>query len=149
MTRFTKGFSNAAQLASRSLDEQLDCMRRSQTFGLDSELREELGEVWNVCRTGSWDGHKVLPVTQDTLKQVYDLLEELPYGFLSPSLSVEHNGALSLTWDTGRNWEITLSISNGIIYYGAILGFNHHQGRYVLVDGWPRPLFSLIQRIVD
>lgn len=149
MTSFTKGFSDAAKLASRSLGEQVDCMRRSQTFGLDSELREDLGEVWSECQTGNWDGHKALPVTQDTLKQVYELLEELPDEFPAPSLSADPDGALALEWYTARDRQISVSIIDGEIHYAAKLGANRHHGSYVLVDGWPRSLFSLIQKIAD
>lgn len=147
MTRFTRGFSDAAQLASRSLVEQVDGMRRSQTFGLDSDLREELGDVWSECQTENWDGYKALPVAKETLKQVYELLEELPEDFPSPSLSADPDGALALEWYTTKERQISVSIIEGEIHYAAKLGSNRHHGNYVLVDGWPKSLFSLIQKI--
>lgn len=149
MTRFTKGFSDAAQLARRSLVEQVDGMRRSQTFGLDSELREELGNVWSECQTGNWDGYKALPVTKETLIQVYELLEELPEEFSIPSLSADPDGAFALEWYTSKDRQVTVSIIDGEIHYAARLGSNRHHGNYVLVDGWPKSLISLIQRIAD
>ena len=149
MTRFTRGFSVTAQMARRSLVEQVDGMRRSQTFGLDSDLREELGDVWSECQTGNWDGHKALPVTKETLRQVYELLEELPDEFPSPSLSADPDGALALEWYTCKDRQIAVSIIDGEIHYAAKLGSERHHGSYVLVDGWPRSLFLLIQRMAD
>jgi hypothetical protein len=147
MTRFTTGFSDAAQMASRYLVEQVNGMRRSQTFGLDSELREELGDVWSECQTDNWDGYKALPVSQDTLRQVYELLEELPDDFPAPSLSADPDGALALEWYTSKDRQISVSIIDGEIHYAAKLGSERHHGNYLLVDGWPKSLFSLIQKI--
>lgn len=147
MTRLTRGFSDAAQMASRSLVEQVDGMRRSHTFGLDSELREELGDVWSECQIQNWDGYKALPVAKDTLKQVYELLEELPDDFPAPSLSADPDGALSLEWYTSKARQISVSIIDGEIHYAAKLGSERHHGNYLLVDGWPKSLFSLIEKI--
>lgn len=149
MTRFTTGFSDAAQLVNRSMIAQVNGLRRSQTFGLDSQLREELGEVWSECQADNWDGHKALPVSKESLRLVYELLEELPDSFPEPSLSADPDGALALEWYSSKDRQIVISISDGEIHYAAKLGPNRHHGKYVIVDGWPRSLFSLIQKIAS
>ena len=147
MTRFTTGFSDAAQMASQYLVEHVNGMRRSQTFGLDSKLREERGDVWSECQTVNWDGYKALPVSQNTLRQVYELLEELPDNFPAPSLSADPDGALALEWYACKDRQIAVRIIDGEIHYAAKLGSERHHGNYVLVYGWPKSLFSLIQKI--
>ncbi len=98
MTRITTGFSDAARTVSQSIEAQSSVLRCSETFGLDSRLREELAEVWGECQEPNWDGFKGLPVSRDTLRQVYHLLEEIPGTLAAPSLSAHPDGAISLEW---------------------------------------------------
>ena len=147
MTRFTTGFSDAARTVSQSMEAQTSGLRCSETFGLDSQLREELAEVWVECQEPNWDGHKGLPISRETLRQVYFLLEELPSNVPAPSLSAHPDGAIAMEWYRSKNRQIVLSVIDGEIHYAARLGTNRHHGSFAIVDGWPSSLLSLISKI--
>lgn len=147
MTRFTTGFSDAARTVSQSMAAQTSGLRCSETFGLDSQLREELAEVWGECQSPNWDGFRGLPISRETLRQVYFLLEELPSNVPAPGLSAHPDGAIALEWYCSKNRQILLSVIDGEIHYAAKLGANRHHGSFTIVNGWPKSLLSLISKI--
>jgi hypothetical protein len=147
MTRITTGFSQAARAVSQSLGAQSSGLRCSETFGLDSDLREELAEIWGECQDPNWDGHKGLPISKDTLRQVYHLLEEIPTNLPAPSLSAHPDGAIAMEWYQAKNRQIVLSVIDAEIHYAAKRGANRHHGSFAIVDGWPKSLLSLISKI--
>jgi hypothetical protein len=147
MTRITTGFSDAARTVSQSMEAQSSGLRCSETFGLDSQLREELAEVWGECQEPNWDGFSGLPVSRDTLRQVYHLLEEIPTSMIAPSLSAHPDGAIAMEWYQSKNRQIVLSVIDGEIHYAAKLGANRHHGSFAIIDGWPKSLLSLIFKI--
>jgi hypothetical protein len=147
MTRFTTGFSDAARTVSQSMEAQTSGLRCSETFGIDNQLREELAEVWGECQHPNWDGFRGLPISRETLRQVYHLLEEIPNSIAPPSLSAHPDGAIAMEWYRSKNRQILLSVIDGEIHYAAKLGANRHHGSFTIVDGWPRSLLSLISKI--
>jgi hypothetical protein len=149
MTQITIGFSDAARTVSQSMDAQSSGFRCSETFGLDSQLREELAEVWGECQEPNWDGYKGQPISRDTLRQVYYLLEEIPTGIAAPSLSAHPDGAIAMEWYKSKNRQIVLSVIDGEIHYAAKCGANRHHGSFAIVDGWPKSLLSLISKIAE
>jgi len=122
-------------------------LRCSETFGLDSHLREELAEVWGESQDPNWDGYSGLPISRENLRQVYHLLEEIPTSIAAPSLSAHPDGAIAMEWYVSKNRQILLSVIDGEIHYAAKLGANRHHGSFTIVDGWPSSLLSLISKI--
>jgi hypothetical protein len=110
-------------------------------------LREELADIWGECQESNWDGFRGLPVSRDTLRQVYHLLEEIPTYITAPSLSAHPDGAIAMEWYQSKNRQIVLSVIDGEIHYAAKLGANRHHGSFATIDGWPKSLMSLISKI--
>jgi hypothetical protein len=147
MTRITTGFSDAARTVSQAMEIQSRGLRCSEIFGLDSQLREELADIWGECQESNWDGHNGLPVSRDTLREVYRLLEEIPKYITAPSLSAHPDGAIAMEWYQSKNRQIDLSVVDGEIHYAAKFGANRHHGSFAIIDGWPKSLLSLIVKI--
>lgn len=98
------------------------------------------------------NGFRGLPVSRDTLRQVYHLLEEIPTDITAPSLSAHPDGAIAMEWYLSKNRQIVLSVVDGEIHYAAKFGANRHHGSFAIVDGWPiekSAQLMLAQNIAD
>jgi len=144
----TLGFSDAAQFVEDSARRGRQHLNESSAFGIDSAVRDELATVWEDCRTPNWDGFGALPVSQETLRHAYVLLETLPLGFPAPSIGAEPDGQLTLEWYRSPRRTLSLSVDPvGDLHYAAIFGPNRAFGTEAFFDEIPTSILQLIQRL--
>lgn len=144
----TAGFSETAQSLENYRRQEQSRWREAESFGLRSQLREELGDVWEECRGSNWDGHQAIPVSQESLRYTYQLLEVLPLDLPSPSLSAEPCGELTLEWYASARRLLSVSVSaDGELHFAALLGPNRIYGTEVFQGQLPRTLVKLVQEV--
>jgi len=140
------GFSPAAHFLEATARQTRINSRR--IFNLDSPLRDELGEISNLCRVANWDGHGALAVSQDTLMAVYCLLESFPIGYPPPSIGAEPDGQITLEWYKSPRKTLSVSVdSNGYLHYAALSGPNKLFGSMAFYNEMPQPLLRLISEV--
>jgi len=144
----SRGFSDEARFIE---DETLRDRRRlhqSCAFGMDSVLREELGEVWSECRVSDWDGYDAIPVSQDALRCMYEFLESLPLGFPRPTIGADPQGHFSAEWYRAPRRVLTVSVTeDGLLHYATLLGANKACGTEAFYGEVPEAIQSLIRRV--
>jgi hypothetical protein len=109
---------------------------------------DELGQVWEECRHANWDGYQALPVSQDTLRNTYCVIESLPLGFPAPTVGAEPTGALTLEWYQSPRRTLSISVTEqGDLFYAALFGPNRIHGREVFFGEVPRIILELVRRV--
>ncbi|MBI3860672.1 MAG: hypothetical protein HY290_02120 [Planctomycetia bacterium] len=145
---FTPGFSTAAHFVERVTSSSRQQLQESNTFGLDSALRDELATVWGQCQTPNWDGFGALPVSAETLRNAYQFLEALPPGIPSPSVGAEPDGDLTLEWHRSPRRTLSISVSpTGDLHFAALFGSSRYYGTEVFFGDVPDGILDLIRRV--
>ncbi len=144
----TPGFSEAAQHVEHETQQSRRRLNESNVFGIESTLREELGEVWEQCREPNWDGYDAQAVSHDSLRNTYVFLESLPLGTPAPSVGAEPDGSLTLEWHRSPRRTLSVSVSpDGDLHYAALFGPNREYGTEVFFGEIPERILALIQRV--
>lgn len=108
----------------------------------------ELGTVWSECSAPNWDGFGAVAVSQDTLRNMYCLVESLPPGFPVPSVGAEPDGSLTLDWYHSPRRTVSVSTNEtGELHYAALLGPNRHFGTEVLSGEVPERIRALVDEV--
>lgn len=148
MSTKTIGFSSEARFVDEYQRREQEHLRASQTFGLRSELREELADLWSECREANWDGFQGRAVPQDVLRNTYQLLETLPAGVPAPALGAEPDGQITLEWHRNSRRLLSVSVTpEGDLHYAALLGPSRVYGTEVCFGHWPRLIIDLIHKV--
>jgi hypothetical protein len=149
MTRLlTPGFSEEAEFVEKAASSGREQLRESNTFGLDSTLRDELATVWDECRDPNWDGFGALPVGEDTLRNAYRFLEGLPAGVPAPSIGAEPDGDLTLEWHRSARRSLSISVSAaGELHIAGLFGPSRVYGTEAFFGDVPRSILDLIRRV--
>src|SRR3954462_4136738 len=95
----TPGSSEAA----RFVDEQTKLGRTMlrQTVSFGDKRKAALGTLYDIYQDGQrrgWDGYDALPISQESHSYAYRLIENLPLGAPTPSVSADPDGHISLEW---------------------------------------------------
>lgn len=144
----TSGLSETARLLENATSNVRNRLRDSVMLGLDSTVFDELADVWDACREPDWDGHNALPVSQDTLRNTYSLLEALPPGFPTPSVGAEPDGQLTLEWHRSPRRTLSVSVSpEGDLHYAALFGPARQYGTEAFFSEVPETILNLIRRV--
>ena len=142
--------SDAAQYVDGEFVEGRRRLRGLHAVGIGSNLRDELGSVWEECREPNWDGYGALPVVQDTLRNAYQFLESLPTDIPAPSIGAEPDGDLSLEWHRSPRRTMSVSVSaDAGIHYAALVGANRSYGTEALYGEVPKTVLDLIRRVLE
>jgi hypothetical protein len=145
---FTRGFSEAARYVENETQEQRRRLQESNAFGIESTLREELGEIWEQCRDPNWDGFGSLAVNNDTLRNTYVFLESLPLGTPGPSVGAEPDGSFTLEWHRSPRRTLSVSVSpDGDLHFAAIFGPSRVYGTEAFFGEIPDNILALIRRV--
>lgn len=148
MSMTTAGFSDAARSVDDYRRQEVSWLRNSEAFGLNSRLYEELAEVWGDCQQENWDGHSALPVSRETLRNAYELLEMLPSDLPTPSISAEADGLLTLEWYCSPTRLLSVSISpENELHYAALFGLNRTYGTEIVFGQWPSTILEMIKKV--
>jgi hypothetical protein len=143
----TDGFSEVAKAVAEATGKARRRLAQTNALGNES-LFEELGTVWDECRQPGWDGYDAFPVTQDTLRNTYILLESLPLGCPSPSIAAEPDGDLTVEWHRSPYHTLSVSVTPiGELHYAALLGPNQSYGTEVFFGEIPERILSLIRQV--
>ncbi|MCH8043315.1 MAG: hypothetical protein IID44_06310 [Planctomycetes bacterium] len=148
-TLLRRGFSDAAHFIEKIASDSRRFLHKSSAIGNESVLRsDELATVWNECREANWDGFGAMPVTQETLRNAYILLESLPLGFPAPSISAEPDGDLTLEWHRSARRTLSVSVTaDGYLHYAALLGASRVYGTEAFFDEIPDAIRDLVYRV--
>ena len=147
----TKGFSDTAQFVDRTRSEAWSELRRdSMMLGLDSAVFQELADVAKECREPDWDGYGAQPVSQETLRTAFCVLQALPLGFPAPAVGAEPDGQLTLDWYRSLRRTLSVSVSpEGELHYAALSGPNRSYGTEAFIDEVPATILNLIRRVCE
>jgi hypothetical protein len=141
------GFSQAAEFLDNAKREALKRFRDSAAFSKQPAF-DELGEVWNECRTANWDAHCAEPIESETLRNAYRFIEALPFGYPLPSVGAEPDGHLTLEWYRATNWLLSVSVSpEGVLYYAVLLGDEDPRGSCRFDGEVPETILYWIRRV--
>lgn len=146
----TPGFGDAAEYVSNTVQDWRRHLHESRSLGVGGALHEELGAVWDECRSADWDGFGAQPVDNDTLRNTYRLLESLPLGFPIPSIGSEPDGSMTLEWHRSARRTLSVSVApDGNLHYAALLGPNRTYGTEAFFGEVPESILDLIRRVYE
>ncbi|MGI8980922.1 MAG: hypothetical protein ACR2FY_16975 [Pirellulaceae bacterium] len=142
-----RGFSKPAIY----LDQRFNTLRHQQreavTFSRQPAY-DALWEAWQPCKVANWDGEGAEAIEQVTYQNAYRLIEALPSGFPSPTVTAEPDGHISLEWYRHPRQILTVSISpEGTLYWAALVGSEDPRGSCRLFDEFPETLRHWIARV--
>lgn len=144
----TPGFSDAARYIQETTKKDRRYLHDSNVFGVEGAVRNELSAVWEQCREPNWDAFGALPVSQDTLRNAYVLLESLPLGFPVPSVGAEPDGDLTFEWHRSTRRTLSISInSEGDLHYSGLFGPSRVYGTEAFFGDVPDSILNLIRRV--
>jgi len=143
----TPAFSEEARAVAKATHEQQ--RRLSQTNALGKNpLFEELATVWEECRHAGWDSYGAVAVSQDALRNAFELIESLPLGFPRPSIGAEPDGDLTLEWHHSPRRTLSVSVTpHGELHFSALLGPNRVFGTEAFFGETPRRIRDLITQV--
>lgn len=143
----TAGFSPEAEFVAKATRAGYRRLQSSNALGIEPSL-DELGTVWEECRLPNWDGYGAAPVSQDTLRNTYTLLESLPLGMPRPSIGAEPDGQLTLEWHRSSRRTLSVSVTpDGELHFAALLGPNRVYGTEVFFGDVPQRILELIRQV--
>lgn len=143
----TAGFSPEAELVAKAARSGQRRLQSSNALGIEPVL-DELGTVWEECRLPDWDGYGAAPVSQDTLRNAYILLDSFPLGFPHPSIGAEPDGQLTLEWHHSPRRTLSVSVTpDGELHFAALLGPNRVYGTEVFFGAVPQRILELIRQV--
>jgi hypothetical protein len=147
----TRGASLTAQFVERQVEGIRRELRNSHFFGQDSKaIFEDLFDVAERCRNADWDGCGATPVSDETFRQSYRVLESLPLGTRQPSVGVEPDGHITFEWYRSPKRTLSVSVSqDGNLHYSALLGPNTAFGTEAFFGEIPKPILDLVNRVVS
>jgi hypothetical protein len=144
----TPGFSDAAVYVDEVTRRPRMKLHESHVFEIGSALRDELATVWEECREPNWDGFGALPVSQETLQNVYRLLESLPLDCPAPSIGAEPDGALTLEWHRSARRTLSVSVGDdGNLHFAGLFGPNRAYGTEAFFGEVSKTILELIRRV--
>jgi hypothetical protein len=147
MRAATLGFSNEAKHVANATRKGYQHLQSSNAIGIEP-VREELGTVWEECRTPNWDGYGAAAVSQDSLRNTYLLLESLPLASPRPSIGAEPDGELTLEWHHSPRRTLSVSVSPaGELHFAALLGPNRVYGTEAFFGEVPERILELIKQV--
>src|SRR5277367_4281772 len=124
--------------------------RRFQSEFLATDCKKMLEELFAVseeCEKPNWDGYGALPITSETYKVAYRLIETLPPGIAPFSIGAEPDGHITLEWYRDPRHVLSISIrSEGDLHYAALLGLSTRMGTEPFLGEVPEVVLNLISK---
>lgn len=143
----TRASSETASYAVTQLDAGRRHLQNSYSVGLGSVFHELIA-VAEECSEPDWDGYGAEPVSDESYRTAYRLLEALPLGTSAPTVGADPDGQLTLEWH--RSPRRTLSISSSSqneLHYAALIGPNRAFGMEAFFGEVPARVVELIRRV--
>jgi hypothetical protein len=143
----TMGSSPTAKDIAKIAQNNANHFSQSITLGPQSAFTE-LMELWDDCKTPSWDGYNAFPVEEKTVKNTWDVIKALPLGYPLPSFGAEPDGHITLEWYLNPCWILSVSVSpEGYLYYAALFGDSTINGTEYFLGYIPTKILDLIKQV--
>jgi|GEM_PF-385555 uncharacterized protein (TIGR04255 family) len=144
----TPAFSDEAKIVAEATHMERRLLTHTNAPLGKRPLFDELATVWEECRHPNWDGYGAQPVSQDTLRHAYVLIESLPLGCPAPSIGAEPEGELTLEWYRSPRRALSVSVTPyGELYFAALLGPNRFYGTEAHFGEIPERILDLISQV--
>jgi hypothetical protein len=144
----TPAFSDEARIVAEATHAERRRLTHTNAPLGKKPLFDELGAVWEECRRPNWDGYGAQPVSQDTLRNAYVLIESLPLGCPGPSIGAEPDGELTLEWHCSPRRTLSVSVTPyGELHFAALLGPNRFYGTEAYFGEIPDRILNLISQV--
>jgi hypothetical protein len=154
LVSFGASGSRATSDTARFVSEQALWGRRhlqeSFTLGLRGKgAFDDLSRLYKECLEPNWDGYNALPITEDTYRLTYELVEALPLSTPPPSFGAEPDGHITLEWYCSPRRTLSVSVSpESELHYAALLGDSKAYGTEPFFGNAPKTLVDLIHRVM-
>jgi hypothetical protein len=143
----TRGFSNAAIYLEDTTRRVKQRRQEAVTFSRQSAY-EALWEAWQPCKEPNWDGEGADAVEREAFQTAYLLIESLPSGIPSPTITAEPDGHLNFEWYKNPRRILSVSISpDGTLYWAALVGSEDPRGSCQFNGEFPKTLLYWIGRV--
>src|SRR5262245_53751504 len=125
-------------------------LQESFTLGLRGKgAFYDLARVYEECLVPNWDGYNAMPITDDTYRLTYELLEALPLSTPPPSFGAEPDGHITLEWYCSPKRTLSVSVSpEGELHYAALVGDSKAYGTEPFFGDAPKAIVDLIHRVM-
>lgn len=145
----TPGSSEEARFVHEQTQLGRNLLLQSVSFGTKTkEALESLYDVLDGGQTRGWDGYDALPVSQDSYSYAYRLIENLPLGAPTPSISADPDGHVSLEWYRSPRRLLSVSVSaEGELHFAALIGTSRIHGVEPFSTELPKTIADLISRV--
>lgn len=141
------GFSDAADYLTKTEQELNDRQRESVTFSRQTAI-DAIWEVWLPCKEPNWDGENAIAISETTFENAYRLIDALPHGFPSPTVTAEPDGHLNLEWYKNPRRILSVSVSpRSLLHWAALIGSEDPRGSCRFFDEVPKSLRYYIGRV--
>jgi len=111
---------------------------------------DALLDLVNETREAGWDGGDAVPVREETIKRVWDLLGALPPQVPMPEISAEPDGDVALDWIFDRERQVSVSVRhNGELHFAGLFGGGRKvHGADVFSGEVPPMVLSAIEQLI-
>jgi len=145
----TRGTSDAARHIADQLQTGRRHLQNSVSFGFaEKSALNELFAVADECKASNWDAQGAAPVTDDTYRIAYRLLEAMPLGTATPSIGAEPDGHITLEWYRSPRRTLSVSVSpDSDLHYAALLGPRKRYGTEPFFGDVPKVILDLVAEV--
>lgn len=145
------GNSESARFVETQSELGRERLQASYFLGMGGKgVFEELLSIAEECSKNGWAGEGAEPVTDDTYRLAYRVLEALPLGTPAPSIGAEPDGHLTLDWARSPRRTLSVSVSpEGDLHYAALLGAEKSYGTRSFSGAVPKVILDLINEVYN
>ncbi|HZS60760.1 MAG TPA: hypothetical protein VFA43_15915 [Gemmatimonadaceae bacterium] len=115
-----------------------------------TEVEEALYNACMDAAVENWDGYGANAIDPKSVDGARRLLALLPTTFPAPSIGVDADGEVSMTWYGTSGSLFSVSVSpTGELAYAGILGDTRSSGREPIGSRFPADILANLQRLYD
>jgi hypothetical protein len=145
----TPGASEAANFVCSELRRGRASLLETISFG--EKTKQTLDELFDLLHSGQnpgWDGYGALPISHESYRLAYQLIENLPLGTPMPSVSADPDGHVSLEWFHSPRRLLSISVSpERELHYAGLFGSSRIHGVEPCFPEMPMSILKLIGRV--
>jgi len=116
--------------------------------GRHQEVREELDEVYEECRSSDWDGYGAKAVSRRCYREAVRFCGLLPASVPAPEAGADPDGEIAFEWQAGRLSAFSVSVGPGrLLTYAGIFGKNRVYGVECFGEEFPEVILENLHRL--
>ena len=145
----SSGLSAEASEVERHINSTCSYLWESLSLRHVSELALfQLFAVALETAKSNWDGHGARPINPAAFEQAQRFLAALPTTTPVPTVNVDPDGEVSVSWDLDRHWTFSASVGpTGRISYAGLFGSRRAYGTEWFFGEIPQPILDGIARV--